>query len=169
MTVKRPEKKRKSYWFLPLLAVFILVFLMFVVLPTLNRPGSTALISAVTAGKTDEVRLLLERGMDVNMQDKLGVGTPLHWAAADNKNQTGTGSIARLLIKQGARVDARNRGGYTPLHWAARRGNIVVVKLLVEHRADVNARDNNGVTPLSMAKEKSQTEVVELLRRHGAK
>ena len=38
-----------------------------------------------------------------------------HWAAANVKKP----DIIRTLIEAGAKLDARDEGGYTPLHWAA--------------------------------------------------
>ena len=58
--------------------------------------------------------------------------------------------------------------GYTPLHWAARKGKTEVVKLLLEHGANVNAKDRFGNTPLHLAAWKGKTEVVDLLLTNGA-
>lgn len=44
---------------------------------------------------------------------------------------------ARLLLKYGARVDARDVHGRSPLHWAQ---SVEKIKLLAAHGADVNAR-----------------------------
>src|SRR5690349_5635643 len=60
------------------------------------------------------IAVLLELGADVNA-DTTSIGTPLH-AAADSKHA----GNARLLLAHGARVDARNRGGLTPLEVALR-------------------------------------------------
>lgn len=41
-------------------------------------------------------------------------------------------------------LDAPDRNGLTPLHWAIQRSGDVVVSLLVEAGANVNATDNEG-------------------------
>lgn len=55
--------------------------------------------------------------------------------------------ITETLVNRGARVDARDRAGRTPLH-GARDAN--TVQLLVRLGAEVNARDADGRTPLAL-------------------
>ena len=63
---------------------------------------------------------------------------------------------------------ARDRGGWTPLHYAISTGGTEVAKLLIEalidKGADLNAKDNNGRTPLHFASEKGNTEIANLLK-----
>ena len=73
--------------------------------------------------------------------------TPLHWAAL-----TGRAEVAGLLPRRGARVDARNAYGMTPLHLAA---DEKVVAVLAMAGADVNALDGRGWTPLHTARQGS--------------
>ncbi|MEW6298901.1 MAG: ankyrin repeat domain-containing protein [Thermodesulfobacteriota bacterium] len=59
--------------------------------------GHTALIVAARQGYADTVRLLIERGADVNAQDKYGT-TALQWA-----EKNGHKDVVRLLKEAGAR------------------------------------------------------------------
>jgi len=78
-----------------------------------------------------------------------------------------TGNLvqARLLLKQGVKVDVRDQNGDTPLHWAAGHGYPAMVKILISRGADVNARDRHGQTPLFGA---DNAAVARLLIAHGA-
>lgn len=69
----------------------------------------------------------------------------------------------RLTIIDGADVNARNSDNDTPLHIAARRGNIEAVKALIAAGAKIeptNGRD----TPLGCAANAGQMHVVAFLR-----
>lgn len=58
--------------------------------------------------------------------------------------------------------------GFTPLHIAAKYGNIEVVRLLLEKEADRNAEGKNGLTPLHVATHYNHVNVALLLLEKGA-
>lgn len=51
-------------------------------------------------------------------------------------------------IAYGATKDAKDKDGWTPLHWAAAAGNSSAAKALVHARADKEATNEDGKTPL---------------------
>jgi len=58
----------------------------------------------------------------------------------------------RLLVEElGADVNARDHNGYTPLHFAAARGDNELILYLVEKGADVMAVSRRGQTVVDMA------------------
>ena len=73
-----------------------------------------------------------------------------------------------LLINRGAEVDARDEGGWTPLHYAAVHDSIDVAQLLTEKGAEVDARDKYGDTPLHRVVQKDSLSVGKLLITNGA-
>ena len=78
--------------------------------------------------------------------------TALHMAAAAFQRST-----ARLLVENGAALDARNRRGAEPLHYAADANRwsptpqAETLVYLLSVGANANARDANGATPLHRA------------------
>ncbi len=72
--------------------------------------------------------------------------SPLHIAA-----MYGYYSVAELLIKYGANVDAGDCNGSTPLHIASCHSVPSLVSLLVKNGADIDAGSLNGSTPLHSA------------------
>jgi ankyrin repeat protein len=74
-----------------------------------------------------------------------------------------------VLLAHKADVNAADKHGLTPLHYATLANNRGVVKALLDHGANANAKDNEvGDTPLILAAGKGYKEVVELLLAHGA-
>jgi hemoglobin len=131
--------------------------------------GSTLLHAAAGDWDIDRVTLLLEKGAAVD-----GGHSPLCNAAgryvdrAERLSETGK-IVAEILFRRGADVN-RPRGPeeQTPLHMAARRGNIAVARALLNAGAALEARDKKGETPLRRAVNCGHPEFVSLLLAHGA-
>lgn len=120
--------------------------------------------TAAALGRTDQLRVLLDRG-EADPQDLSPDGwTPLHLAAFFGHRET-----AAMLIDRGADMAAlsRNEIGNTPLHAAVAGGRGSVVELLVERGADVNAVAN-GLRPLDIASGREDQEMARYLIAHGA-
>jgi hypothetical protein len=75
------------------------------------------------------LRLLLEHGADINVQNK-GGGTPLSRASI-----YGALEVVRLLLGRGADVEAKGNNGKTALQKAGEKGHDKVVELLREYGA----------------------------------
>jgi ankyrin repeat protein len=125
-------------------------------------PGSLLLHAAAIHGDSEEGKVVLAQGADVNAKDEYG-DTPLHHAA-----MLGHKEMAELLLAKRANVRAEDKYGFTPLHDAARSGHKEVAELLLAQGADVNAKADYGITPLHLAAKYGQKEVAELLLAKGA-
>ena len=105
----------------------------------------------------DEVKQLIEEGVDVDSRDEFG-GTPLMYACAVRKSEFGIDNvdIVRLLLDHGADVNHKftnNDGGNgTALHYATHNGYNETVKLLIERGANLHVKDSGNRTPLDDAK-----------------
>ena len=69
----------------------------------------------------------------------------------------------------GADVNSADDDGWTPLIYAAYRGNTDITILLLKHRTNINAVDKYGNTALMRACWNDYTDIARLLLKHGAK
>ena len=76
--------------------------------------------------------------------------------------------ISDLLLANKADVNARDRDGNSPLHFAAFNDHKDIADLLLAKGAAVNAKTDKGVTPLHWAAMKGHKDVVELLLANTA-
>lgn len=164
-----------------------------------NAWGGSALQWAADAGLLDMVKLLIQKGADINAIDMDGF-TPLIAAAnydSEQHNQilkalldsgakidaiskNGDTALmyaihnfktdnARTLVKAGANINCKNHLGITPLMKAAQLGRLEIAKYLISAGADINAVDARGKTVLAVAKEAGYRTLIEILVDHGAK
>jgi palmitoyltransferase len=72
--------------------------------------------------------------------------------------------LVKLLLDRGA--DVNRPGGLlkeTPLHFAAKYGDVELAKLLLTAKADPSAKEFHGKTPLDLARESKHQGIVKLL------
>ncbi|MEO0787032.1 MAG: ankyrin repeat domain-containing protein [Bacteroidota bacterium] len=114
---------------------------------------------AAEEGQLEIVRLLVEKGVNVNELDDRR-RTPLARAASEDNP-----SVVRYLIGQGAEPEL---GTYLPLHLAAEDGKVAAIRALLEAGANVNARDGHRRTALICAASDGHHTAVSLLLDAGA-
>jgi ankyrin repeat protein len=88
------------------------------------------------------VKLLLDRGADVLVQNRSGV-TPLA-AAAFNGNRR----LVKMLIAAGADPAQPDGTGKPPIIYAAAKGHAKIVKLFLAENVPADIRDKNDLTAL---------------------
>jgi ankyrin repeat protein len=78
-------------------------------------------------------------------------------------------AAARALLDERPALARADRGGATPLHYAAVHGQRDAVDLLIDRGADLEAVDTEyGATPIGWANEKGHMDLVRHLRARGA-
>lgn len=162
-----------------------------------DRAGATALMLAAGQGDEYLAEVLLKAGADPRLSDDKGATSILYALKAKRPGvlrllialdaEAGAGPLLaaakegrseqiRLLLANGADVDARNAEGNTALMAAASAAQVEVVRLLLESGANVNAKNENGITALSLAYTspaestvplRFRRDVVRLLKEHS--
>jgi ankyrin repeat protein len=126
----------------------------------LGPDGLTGLFVAARAGSAKVARVLLDApDTDAEFRNALDE-SPLMLAAL-----RGDLALARALIARDADV---NKPGWTPLHYAASKGQVALISLLLEHYAYIDSESPNGSTPLMMAAMYGTASSVTLLLDAGA-
>jgi RNA polymerase sigma factor (sigma-70 family) len=127
--------------------------------------GFTALSLAAHFGHLDAMRLLLDRGADVNRVSRHAIAvTPLIAALFGRRVEA-----ASMLIDRGADVRAARggtgspRAGWTALHYAAAFGFLDLIERLLSNGASRAALDESGASALDVAREAGQGEALRLL------
>lgn len=149
--------------------------------------GETPLIQACKSENIHVVRLLLQHGASLNVQDSLGK-TALIYAT-----ECGNYQLVRMLIQAGAHLYIKNNYGERALDIARLRGfahiagflndssmsanlykavsqnNVERARTFAAHtHTDLNWRDANGETALSVAVNAQNRDLVKLLLKTGA-
>jgi hypothetical protein len=121
--------------------------------------------------------LLLDKGAPVDATNAQNGMTPLHAAALSNLT-----NAARVLIQHGAKVQARDLAGFTPLLRAATLGSTEMAALLLENNASPDASVVSPINPgmpmpggtvagntaLHFAALRGDTNLIQLLLKEGA-
>jgi len=147
-----------------------------------NPDGETALHLVARSGNIEAAKLLLRAGAAVDPRESFGGQTPLMWAAARRHPE-----MVELLAAKGADVNARSavrdyqrvataesrakfldRGGFTPLLYAARENCGACVDELLKHKVDVDLPDPSGMSPMTIAMMNSNWDIAKRLIAAGA-
>lgn len=140
----------------------------------------TPLHSACANDKLGAAQALLDAGAKLDARTR-GGETPLHWAIFANRptevhiytklnEPHGTRHIPKtearlveLLLARGAKIDAVDASGNTPLHQAAAMGAEPSARLLLARGASKTARNKEGRTPRDAALRAGRDALAKLL------
>ena len=119
-----------------------------------SETGKTPLHFAMLRDNTEFIKVLIEKGADINARDQEG-STPLMWAlhfsTKGGRRLTKDTAIVGLFSYDKLDVRIKDRFGNSPIHEAVINKKNQFIKMLIERGTDINARDQDGRTPLMIA------------------
>jgi ankyrin repeat protein len=125
--------------------------------------GGTALHWAYFGGSQEVIRMLQRAGADANALDDIfrcaprafGICVPANW---------GIVRLVRDRLAEDKSLANMAGGRGTPLHEAARGGNVTVFSMLLAAGANLSARDPEGNLPVDLARKNNHAAIVQLIQ-----
>eukprot|EP00697_Spironema_sp_BW2_P013354 gnl/Spiro4/3397_TR1649_c0_g1_i1.p1 gnl/Spiro4/3397_TR1649_c0_g1~~gnl/Spiro4/3397_TR1649_c0_g1_i1.p1 ORF type:complete len:333 (-),score=65.23 gnl/Spiro4/3397_TR1649_c0_g1_i1:88-1020(-) len=108
---------------------------------SLDRYGSTPLMSAAQNGQTKIMEFLVNAGANVQASNKYGVTALISCVKGEFLES------AQFLLSKQADVNVTTVYGQTPIHLAAQIDSLPMVQLLLQNGAVCYVRDDNGKLP----------------------
>ncbi len=131
---------------------------------SVGRATVDDLVKACMSDKLDAVQKCIAQRVPINAKDKWGQ-RPLHYACRYGNDS----KIVELLVSRGAKCEAKDEGGNTPLMVACHQKKDKLVETLLRLGADANTTNNLGMTPLMVAAQLGLEDIVGLLVPRGAR
>lgn len=100
----------------------------------------------------------------VLMYSSIIIDSPLFSAVKDGNVE----NVRRLVVQEGEDVMETDDIDYTPLHHAAKIGNIEIMEILINNGSDISKKNMIFVTPLMSAVINGKTNAVKFLLEKGA-
>ncbi|KAF4636663.1 hypothetical protein G7Y89_g1430 [Cudoniella acicularis] len=126
-------------------------------------PVRTALLQAVANGDPASVHKLISDGANVNISHPSTGDTALHIAIWNS-----TQEISRILLENGAIIEAENKQGSTALHCSVIGNRTQAAELLLEKGANINATNKEGWSALLYAADRGFEAMAQFLINKGA-
>ncbi|BGP13126.1 hypothetical protein JCM10213v2_001045 [Rhodosporidiobolus nylandii] len=140
----------------------------------LSLPPDPALSSAANAAAARRFSLTAAQlanspsspggaGSGVQGESELPDAAPRKWVDLEARDEEGNTALGlcvalghaeavRVLVESGVRVNAVDRAGWTPLHWAAQNNDIPIASYLLNHRSSPLIASHKGLTPRDLVK-----------------
>lgn len=126
----------------------------------------TLLSHAISSSSYEVIELLLNSRALANYEPVIGYSA-LH--SAIERDDLDKEKVIRLLVKFGAELNVHGINDWTPLHFAAARGDIQMLRLLLDLGADktIRTRIDNYTTPEEEARDLEQIDAAEFLSKRS--
>lgn len=122
--------------------------------------GTTLLETAIESGNDDLLALAIAAKPDLNNVNDNNGATPLRLAVRLRNT-----NAVRALIDAGAKLDKKNKDGYTALMFAAELGLVEITQMLVNAKADTTIKNAYRQTADEIAENAGYMDVCAIIRK----
>eukprot|EP00659_Diplonema_papillatum_P015253 gene15253-23294_t len=130
-----------------------------------RQTGNSLMHEAAASGEPWMLAQLSFLGIDLNGKNRYNE-TPLGYICS--QGGVNRAEIADVLLRLGADPMPFDTSGSTPLHFAAKARDEVLLRVLLRYKADPNVQNKHGSTPLHYAVTLGDFSCVRLLLLKGA-
>ncbi|XP_023316705.1 ankyrin-3-like [Trichogramma pretiosum] len=128
--------------------------------PLWKTTGDSPLHLALMNGHPRTAELLMRNGANLNWANKDGT-TPLHYICGISNDPYDLMEMFFNIndeLNQVVKIDAQDKLGNTPLHWAVAKYKNMIAESLLRRGADPNSVNNEGSTPLHLISQRYNCE-----------
>ena len=123
---------------------------------------------AATTSNVPDLEYLVNCGEKIDERSTIAGQAPIHKAVLSSNSEMQKQFTLDTIYNQNADVNILDSNGWTALHHAAHRGDLVSVNTLIRYGANLNAISNQFKTPLHLATLNNFYDVVQALLESGA-
>lgn len=132
-----------------------------------RNDGDTALTFACKIGNEEEIKMLIDFGVDVNIHNKHDDSAIM--ILCKNNSITNDKKIKLIedIITKNGKVNKKNKYGFSPLIIACYFNNVELIEFLLSKNANLDTKNSDNDTPLSIACYFNNEKIIKLLVNKG--
>jgi len=117
-----------------------------------NKKGVTALAQAIKSNTPEVVKLLIEKGANLEVLDASGDNLSSYLIQSYNPQKTQDfESKIKILSEKGYSIETTQKNGNTVYHLAVTKNDVSLLKLVERFKANINSKNKEGMTALHKA------------------
>ncbi|GFS98733.1 ANK_REP_REGION domain-containing protein [Trichonephila clavipes] len=123
----------------------------------------SAFLCACLSGNASLIAFMIRKGADVNSVSTCG-DSGFYLAVYGLDSRTSNFQNLDVLLAAGCDINCQNNNGFTALHLASMKGNVLLVQYLLRNGADLTITTSEMMLPYEMALSEGHEEIAKYLK-----